>query len=345
MHAFGSDRVRRGSAEQWIISSPYSKGWVARTPETLVSRDRPGTAVLWEERYYEVVTATGEGAGVRYVLEPWRDEHVMRVVDAYDEAAEKKRIAEHRAMLAREKNRRAVTFLSMLSGHLPARVQEKMGHELGVLPARMTLISLLLSFVVIASLFLYIVHRRMTEGAVPIWMVLLAAALAVESAIRLNFAMVQNRPMGSVAGFLAYSVIYLTAPKGRLTSPVDAPSKSVLKVDMTRDMALNDAYIFREPFLTLLSPPEQKFLEQRFGFNYRRSGPTVAITILLFATIGAVTSFMALTNGGGLSALLSLITASGLAVEQVVRLNTMRRTPAASVLGALVRPWSKKLFA
>ena len=327
-----------------MIVSAYPKGWVARTPETLIARDRPGTAVLWEERYFEVASAVPDGSGVRYTLEPWREEHVMRVVDAYDEVSEKKRVVEHRALLARERNRRAVTTLSMFAGHLPARVQEKMGHELGVQPARMTLISLILSFGVIAVLILYIVHRQMTEGSAPFWVAALAGILALESAIRLNVAMVQSRPLGSIAGFLAYSVLYLTAPKGRLTSPLDSPSKSVLKVDMTRDMALNDAYIFREPFLTLLSPQEQKFLEQRFGFNYRRSGPTVAITILLFATLGIATSIMALTNGGGISALLSLIVAAVLGAEQIARLKTMRRAPAASVLGALVRPWSKKLF-
>ena len=47
---------------------------------------------------------------------------------------------------------------------------------------------------------------------------------------------------------------------------------------------------------------------------------------------------------GSISALLSLILATAIGGEQIVRLNTLRRAPAGSFLGALVRPFSRKLF-
>src|SRR5712691_8463289 len=104
MRAYGSDRVRHDSGDQWILSCRRPKGWLARAPKSLTRAEYPGTAVLWEERYFEVVSVeNGAEGGVRYVLEPWRDNHIMRVSDAYDDASETRREVEHRAAVAREK--------------------------------------------------------------------------------------------------------------------------------------------------------------------------------------------------------------------------------------------------
>lgn len=366
MRAYGSDRVRRGRGEQWILVTPRSKGWVARTPaRNTVTRERPGTAVLWEERYFEVVAEESERSfrtgpssrltpgslaalgmtGVRYTLEPWRDEHVMRVVDAYDESSEARREAEHQAELARARGRRTANVLGLLTGQLPARVQEQLASELGVMPARLTLLSLLVQFSIVAAIVLLAVHRRMENQALPpLWVFAIAFILSLECAIRLNVALAQNRPVGSIAGFVAYSLYYLLAPKGRAVSPLDTPSPDALKVEVSADVELNDAYVLREPFLTLLSPQEQRFLEQRFGFNYQRMAVPVAATILFFSTAGVVTSVYKLANGGGLSPLLALLAAGALGAEQISRLSALRRGPAPSVLAALVRPFSRKLF-
>ena len=50
--------------------------------KTLTSAEFPGTAVLWEERYFEVVEARAGEGGVGYVLEPWQEMHVMRTIEA-----------------------------------------------------------------------------------------------------------------------------------------------------------------------------------------------------------------------------------------------------------------------
>src|SRR2546430_17376382 len=103
MRPYGSDRVRARDGERVVLASRLSKGWVPRVGKTLTTAEFPGTAVLWEERYFEVVDAHAlPQGGVEYVLEPWREHHVMRVVQQYDEPSEAAPVAEHRAHLARE---------------------------------------------------------------------------------------------------------------------------------------------------------------------------------------------------------------------------------------------------
>src|SRR5215212_6577945 len=125
MRAFGSDRVRVADDGRVILASRIPKGWHPRVAKTPTQAEHPGTAVLWDDEYYEVVEVSMPPQGAcRYVLTPWRDEHAMRVTDRYDEESEAQRVAEHRAALAHETKRKAANALGVLTGHLPARVQE-----------------------------------------------------------------------------------------------------------------------------------------------------------------------------------------------------------------------------
>jgi len=63
--------------------------------------------------------------------------------------------------------------------------------------------------------------------------------------------------------------------------------------------------------------------------------------LLLLACAGAISSFASLPR---FSALVSLVVAAGIGIEQVVRLSAFRRGPAGSILGALVRPFARKLL-
>src|SRR6266542_5469283 len=141
MTPYGSDRARV-DGERIVLSSHLPKGWRPRVTKTLTSAEFPGTAVLWEEQYFEVIGAEPLPAGVRYTLEPWRDHHAMRVTARYDDDSEAVLAAEWRAAHARERKRKGAAWLAPLTGHLPAIVQERIGAELGVLPARLTLMSL-----------------------------------------------------------------------------------------------------------------------------------------------------------------------------------------------------------
>src|SRR5258708_33347770 len=144
MQAYGSDRVRPGDGEQFVLLSRISKRWTPRAVKTLTSAEFPGTAVLWEERYFEVVDAEAlPQGGVRYVLEPWQEMHVMRTTDRYDAESETERLNEYRAQLSREKKRKSAKALAIFVGHLPSIVQEEIGRELGILSTRLTIVSTL----------------------------------------------------------------------------------------------------------------------------------------------------------------------------------------------------------
>ena len=344
MQAYGSDKLRRGNGEQWVLLSARSKGWLPRTPRSITSAERPGSAVLWEEQYFEVVSALPSGTGVRYVLEPWRDEHIMRTVERYDAAGEDAREAEHRADAARSRGRGAANLAGILLGHLPAAVQERLGSELGVIPTRLTLISLLIPPIAIAFILIEHVGRQLDrERPLPAIVLFLAGYFFIETALRLNIVLSQSRPIGSAAGYLAYAVFYAFSPNRRAWPPLVEKSKPPVRLEIDPAVAAHDAFSVREPLLTLLTPAEQQRAAERYGYDYRRTGPWTAWLILIGSTVGTVSSWIKYQDGGQISTLVSLVVAAGLAVEQVIRLNAFRTGPAGSVLGMLVRPLARKV--
>lgn len=345
MQSYGTDRIRRGNGEQWIILSRQSKGWVPRTPAAGTRNDRPGTTVRCEEKYYEVVSAAATAGGVRYVLEPWRDENVMRIVDDYDEGSEARRQAAHQDGVRRERGRVSANLLAIFTGQLPSTVQERLGNEVGIWPARLTLISILPAMVFVGVVVNLAVHRRMEQEApMPLWLLLLAGYLLGESAVRFVSAMAQNLPMGSLAGFIAYALYYMASPgRKNLVRPIEE-SKGPLVPAMTEEAAASDRYILLEPLLTLLSPAEQDRLSAKFGFDYRKTASIVASVILTFGVLGVVNSISLLREGARFSPALALLIAGVLAAEQVARLWKLREHPAGSMLGAMVRPLARKLL-
>src|SRR3954452_22417992 len=292
MNPHGTDRVRAVAGGRIILFSRYAKDWQPRAEKTLTSPEHPGTAVFWDEAIYEVVSAEGQAEGaVRYVLEPWRDEHAIRITDQYDEASETQRFAEHRARIRREQNRKAVTFTAFLAGHLPALVQEQIASELGMFAPRMTLLSALSVFALIAALIFAIVHQLMTGDAVHPWQIIALAFLGAESVVRFYMAWMQNRPMGSVIGILIYSMAYAVGWKRGMTSPMQQSKGHALYVrEETADAKLRDAFTMREPLITLLSPDEQARFAQRFDYDYRRHSSKVAWIFLIFSAAGVYSS-------------------------------------------------------
>ena len=89
--------------------------------------------------------------------------------------------------------------------------------------------------------------------------------------------------------------------------------------------------------MTLLTPADQSRVAERFGYDYKRESAIVAGVILFFAIIGIVSSYMR-------GARIAMIVAAALALEQIVRLASFRRGPAASVLRFVVRPFVRKLL-
>ncbi len=349
MEAYGTDRVRPGKGDQYILFCRRSKGWLARVPKTHTSALHPGTAVVWQERIFEVVVAEkAASGGVRYVLEPWRDEHIIRVSESYDEASEAQREAEHRAAMAREKGRKLANLTGVFTGLLPAVVQEHLGSELGLLPTKLTSLSLLLPLIYIVWVALDVAQAMIHDDykGLPLPFALVAGYLFIESAIRLQMAWLHRRPIASAVGFIGYLVYWLVI--GRSTgaiSPFTVPKGQKLFITTPPDdVALRDAYAMREPLLTLLSPEEQKAFEERFGFNYRTHAFTVAWVLLGFAAAGVVTSIASLQYGPRFGAIVSLLAAILVGAEQATRLTSLQKGPAGSFLAVLVRPFTRKLL-
>ena len=340
MQPFGTDRVRVAEDGRILLSSRLGKGWTARAPKTLTSAEFPGTAVLWDDGTYEVIAAEPLGSGgVAYTLLPWRDEHAMRVVDRYDAESEAQRLEEHRKSLVRDRGRRSANLLGIFTGQLPASVQEELGRDLGTLPARLTMMSVVFELAIIIGLFVVLGDRLIHEQSVPPSLILLIAFLAVETVARFHIAFSQQRPIGTTAGLFLYILFYALMPKrANLTSPFKVEKGLATPItDAPEDVALRDAFMMREPFVTLLSAEEQAVAKERFGYDYRSPSRVMAAIILTFSIFGVASS---VATGAVLAGLI----AAALAAEQIVRFLAFSRGPAPSILGWVVRPFVRKLL-
>ena len=341
MVPYGSDRSRR-VAGKVILHSALSKGWTARTPKKGTHSEFPGTAVLWGEHYFEVVEASAvDGGGVRYVLEPWRDELTMRVVDRYDEESERRRHADYELAKAQRRLSVGARLAGVILGHLPEKVQNRIGNELGVMPARMTLVSTIPSLLFLgACAWLTASARLRQEPSTASMLLWIALVMVAESGVRFLVVMQQGRGIGSVLGYIGYTLFWLVSPKRAKTiSPFEQERGfKVVITDAPADVALRDAIEMRSPLMTLLTPKEQTLLAERYGFDYRRHAKGVAWTILLCASLGIASSFARIVVDRSFSAMISFSIAAIVVLEQVSRLAVLRRGPAGSFLGFLVRP-------
>jgi hypothetical protein len=338
MTPYGSDRVRV-DGERIVLSSRLPKGWTVRVERTLTSAEFPGTAVLWDEQYFEVIGAEALPQGVRYTLEPWREHHAMRFTARYDAAAEAALAAEWRAARVRERKRKTAGGLALLTGHLPAIVQQRLGDELGVLPARLTALSLLSELALLIAIVGYAVSEYMAQHGVPAWTIPVAAFLFLEMAIRFQVSWMQHRPLGSSIGLVAYILYWLATGCRTETSPFASARghATPILVEASDDRRRADALLLREPLATLLPATDQRRLRERYGYDYRRLARTVAGVLLTFAVLGVITS---LKTG----ALVSGLAALAIAIEQIARLAAFARGPQPSLLGWLVRPLLRNLL-
>lgn len=349
MRTFGEDRCRP-AGDRLILLSAIPKGWKARVPKSNTTAEYPGTAVLWDDQYFEVIDAVSAGGDrVRYVLAPWREEHTIRTFEAYDEESEARRHADH--ALARKQRRASgsARALSLLLGHLPAPAQERMQNELGVMPARMTLLSCIppiaLAALSVLSAVDSVMHR--TGASMPLPLLLFSGFMVAESLFRMNVALATGRGIGSVLGTLLYSLYYLLSPgRERLAPPFEKrTAEKTFTLAPPDDVVLRDSLTMKGPLLTLLSRAEQERLAERHGFDYRRHAFATTWLMLVFAIVGAVSAYVRVEEGAGAGTLLSMFVAIAVAAEQIVRLVQLRHGPASSVFGAVVRPFVRDLLA
>jgi hypothetical protein len=277
--------------------------------------------------------------GVRYVLEPWRDMHGMRTTDRYDAGREAERLIEYRAQISRETKRKSANALAILVGHFPAGVQEEIGRELGIIPKRLTIVSLIQVYAVIIGLVLWIVSGIMAETPRPLPAYILTGYLFIETSFRFMVAWQIGRPIGSAVGTLGYILYYFTAAdRTRAVSPFAREKGMKVSIgEAPEERALSDALMLREPLVTLLSPADQARVAERFGYDYRHQSTIIAAMILFFALLGVASSVYR-------GAVISFLVAVAVAAEQIYRLAVLRRRPAGSFLGIAARPFVRKLL-
>ncbi|PYQ28288.1 MAG: hypothetical protein DMF56_15865 [Acidobacteria bacterium] len=321
-----------------MLFSRIAKGWTARVPRSHTHAEHPGTAVLWDEQYYEVLNAdVMQGGGIRYVLAAWRDDMTFRDFQTYDDASEARIAADWEAAMRQRKHGKLAWFSGMLLGHLPAPIQNRIANEYGVSAPRMTLLSMIPSLVLLGvCVWLYAGARlKMEASPVPVWVWVIAMYSLAESAMRYLVYMGQSRAMGSLPGTIVYAILSIIAPQ-RFPWPRERGSET-FTLAPDEDVVRLDRITMRMPLFTLLSPAEQHRLAQRYDFDYREHAYTPAYILLCGALFGVIVEVQRVRGAGGISAWISLIVAGVLVVEQLVRLATFARRPAGSVLAPVVR--------
>lgn len=332
MQTIGSDRLRR-EGDKLILSSRHNKGWVPRVERTLTTAEFPGTAVCWDEQYFEVVTAEAlpQENAVRYTLVPWREQLTMRTVTNYDEPTESARTAALRSAVVREHKRKSFYLTGILAGHLPGDVQQRIADEYGLLAHNLTLMSTAAIYAGVVVIAIVVSDRVLREEPLPIILVVVGLYFFVESAWRTLWAFVARMPLGTPIGLIVYAIYARASGK-----PLKV-SRKVVTMAPTDDIVRRDMLAMREPLVTLLPVADQQRIAQRFDYQYRRLSAKTAAFILFFAMIGAIS---AVKSG----AILSGLVAGAIAAEQLYRLSAFSRGPASSVLGFLVRPVVRKLL-
>jgi hypothetical protein len=323
-----------------ILVSRFVKAWTAATPKSTTHAEFPGTAVLWDDEYYEVLTADALGSGgVRYTLAPWREEHTIRTFVSYDPASEARLKADYDLAARQRKHSRLASLFGIVLGHLPGHVQERLGNELGVRPTRMTIVSTIPSIVLLGvCVWLYVTQMMdSSPRVVPAWLWFIALFMTADSAVRFQTAMSQPRGVGSVPGTILHSIYALLTGK-----KVEVIAKSKLPLQVDPETALRDSIEVRSWMLTLIPAREQLQLAERYGLNYRKHAFDVAWAILACGAVGATAMYPRI--GLRVSALASFLVAMFVALEQAYRLLALRRGPIGSTWGFLVRPFMRDLL-
>lgn len=348
MRPHGSDKLRV-SGEKRILSCRVPKmKWVPRTPKTLTHSEHPGTAVMWEEQLFEVVEARQLANGFEYTLEPWNDVHMIRASDGYNDVSEAERTAAYDRELQRKRQRHLTLLFGVFAGHLPTGVQEQIGNELSVTPARLTLVSTIPAYIATAICVFVSVDARMKEqpNPIPLVVLLLVGMGMCDASFRLFVYFTQSRPIGSPFGLVAYAIYYyvFARDRSRLLKPGDdGRGHRLFTLPPPDDVELQDDLKMWGPALSLLTPAEQKRMEA-IGFDYREHAYGLAWIILAGSAIGVIVSVNTLIEHGRLSAFVSMFAAGALALEQILRLLAFSRGPAGSVLGVVARPFVRKLL-
>jgi hypothetical protein len=164
----------------------------------------PGSAVLWNDRSFEVIGREPAGAGDRWILRSWDDSNAMRTVYTLDRESVAW-LAEGAAAEKRERRTRAGTMLLLpVLGLAPAALQKRWADSWGFVPSRATTFSAL-GEMVFGGIFLLELVAMTVGGSVILparlqWLAYLGPILLVSGFARLVLVFSDGDPVGSLLG-------------------------------------------------------------------------------------------------------------------------------------------------
>ena len=200
-------RYAEGSACRLRIDTTHEKaGWRARQTSNGPEPTFPGTAVLFEDQYYELLAVSPLGERFAYDLGPWDDRFPFRGLVSYS-PEDVARAANERDATARSRRARTALFWTApLIGLLPGEDQRAIEREHGLSAAFTTGCSAITVAIPSAVLFVLssasVVGRLMgmdTHGEgfqewQPVW-----GYLMIESVARLGLTLGGMHGVGSIA--------------------------------------------------------------------------------------------------------------------------------------------------
>ena len=189
------------------VDSPEPKpSWRTRIPGDQLRTDHPGTPVLFEDRWLEVLRyeeiAAGDDRSARhcYYLAEWDDLYIMGPPTEYSRESLAREIQESTDRSQRDQKAQQLGAAGLLVALLPAAEQRRLANEFGFDAERWTRRSAMLMIFLVSPIIIF---------GVPVWgsgpggalMLLGFGYLLLESAMRWASSL-GREPAGSVLGWI-----------------------------------------------------------------------------------------------------------------------------------------------
>ena len=207
--------VDEGKPDQIQVDTGFAvEGWKYRPPRVPNRPAFPGTAVLFQERWYEIVALKRLGSRYVYELAPWEPSQTVRAPTELNAQTAQAATEAFRNKVRTEKAGTVATLLIPLVGLLPAEEQNRLESSLGIQPSIGTAISagVMVIWSISSLLLAFAFSQGMDMGAlkdyaefclemIPLWIYLFPESLArLATGIR-------GEPLGSFLVAGPYSLI------------------------------------------------------------------------------------------------------------------------------------------
>ena len=233
-----------------VLSTDFDLGWRSRVG------GRPGSAVMWEDASFEVVDCEPWRRGVRWTLEPWVGEDVMRVVLPLDAATVDAAARAAQTAARGAKLRPGFWLLAPLLGFATASWQRRWRDDWGYPALLATWLSAMLEIVVGAACVIEFLVTMVAGDSLFPWiprpLIYFGLVLFGEGAVRLMQVFSDPEPVGTIFGLVISALEHPEAPP---PEPIFAPEVQAYDVD--------------EGSLELLSPIQRRDWEGPGLLPYR----------------------------------------------------------------------------